>query len=232
VPRAVQKAFEANAAESLRGKGMVDALGDLTPEAQAEATRQGNEAALMDKNKVNSTLNGIRNVLNGNVLGHEGRKFGFGDALILFHKASGSSFARKLDYLGYGYARALFETGKLLTENGKYTSKGEAYNQNVFRDAIGRATAGTIGMAGAGYLMAYLGGFTPGDRHDEQPNARQFRKESGQQAGTIDIGKIVKGLTALILLKVRPSIITGLNPSQHPSRSARASMNCRITRKH
>lgn len=86
------------------------------------------------------------------------KEFGLGDVVLKYPKTPANILMRAVDYSPAGYAKTVIQLAQDINARN--------FNQKAFVDSIGRATTGTAGLVGTGYVLNQLGIITGQSEND------------------------------------------------------------------
>jgi hypothetical protein len=157
---------------------------DMMAAAHLDAAR----AVFQDDNFVSKSLGQLRKV--GNQLSTAGKstEIGAGQAILPFTRVPGSILLRGVEFSPAGYIRTLYEG--VAPVLGK-----REFDQKAFVDSFSRATTGTAGAIGAGYLLGNLGVITP--VKEEDPEIESLKKGIGAGAYKINATALKRRMIAM-----------------------------------
>lgn len=178
-------------------KQLDDRIYDMADQAGLYATYQ-------DETMLSKGALGLRKALNSptNALFKSAREklglspnaslegFGLGDVVLKFAKTPANLVMRGIDYSPIGYVRGIYELMPLAAK--AIGRKGAEFNQYQASRALGRATVGTLGLTGLGFIMAKNGILT--GAASSNPNVRSLQEQTGQGAYKANLSALKRWL--------------------------------------
>lgn len=159
---------------ALNGAPMATPTKEMIDQAYMDAAR----AIFQDDNGASKLFSGMRRVLN------VGKSTGFGEVILPFTQVPGSILMRGLEYSPLGFApfvRQLYRgVAPVLTK--------QQFNQKEFVEAFSRASIGTGGLLGSGYLLHKLGVIT--GLPEEDFNVENLRRSLGMGGYQINVSAL------------------------------------------
>lgn len=157
---------------------------------QQLADDYGRYVTFQDNNVFSTTLVGLKRMMNAK------QDFGFGDLVLKYPKTPGALLMRALEYSPAGLARSAY----FLRRANKFAEEGAT---RKFVESLSRATVGTIGFAGMGYVLMDAGILTTASSRDK--DIRTLEQGAGKGAYQVNLS----GLSRFVQSGFDPKAVGG-----------------------